>query len=248
MAQMATMASDAKVNKVFVVHVEGVGWPREIGVIVWNVETKERVERSVDIPKHLRQVFVTPLKERKVAPYNVDEARAIQRKLLELRVMAVECDAVMAHNATFDRKMLSGIEELSVLGSKRWLCSMHEFPWPDGLKLKLTRHESLATICKAMDVDVSHEHERAHQGLALADCQLLIECMEKLEDLRPRLVQMVYYNWYQTKFGKRRAPSQWSPSLLRSNNNLSVRETGTASRSQNNLSVRDTGTGRMHME
>lgn len=180
------MTSDCKANKLLVVDVEGVGCPSNIGAIMWNVETNERVERVVHIPKHLRAAFGTAVPERKVESYDVPEYRAVQQQLMEVRQMAVDCDFVLAHNATFARRMVAAIDELRAVHAKNWLCSMHDFPWPNGL----SRKESLDNVCKRLDVPC----EGARHGLAA--CQLLVACMQAVHELPARLMQAVHYHWF----------------------------------------------------
>lgn len=94
-----------------------------------------------------------------------------------LKDMAKNSDAIVAHNASFDKKFLRTIPELdSEFWVKRWICTKNDFKWP----VQLYRNR-LQDICTAMGVLYSDAHR------ALTDCNFLAMCFSKVSDLEMRL-------------------------------------------------------------
>lgn len=94
------------------------------------------------------------------------------------------CDAIVAHNAQFDREWIElktheKVIELSK--SKKWICTKEDFDWPVRAGTPL----NLIHIAVDLGVPVVTAHR------ALADCQLLAECFSKLSDLPERLAESV---------------------------------------------------------
>lgn len=93
-----------------------------------------------------------------------------------LSYMFTNCDAVIAHNANFDRRWIERHavqKDLSL--QKKWLCSKEDIQWLPSVSLKLV------DIAAAMGVPVISAHR------ALSDCQMLASCLAKLPDLKVQL-------------------------------------------------------------
>jgi DNA polymerase III alpha subunit (gram-positive type) len=89
-----------------------------------------------------------------------------------LEEMSRYAQALVAHNAKFDKAFIEN--NFSAMRDKKWICTM-DFPWP----VELQRRR-LQDVCEAMDV----EYKNAHR--AFYDCMLLVECFNKVEDLKER--------------------------------------------------------------
>ncbi len=91
--------------------------------------------------------------------------------------MLAAADAVLAHNAAFDRQWF-GIEPLPPV-AKPWICSMDDIRWPADLHLRAA--PSVRDLALAHGVPVWAAHR------ALTDCIYLAEVLERCSDLEELL-------------------------------------------------------------
>lgn len=99
----------------------------------------------------------------------------IEEKSLQLiaDIMA-KADVLVAHNAEFDRKWIETVPRLyQVAKHKKWICTKNDVVWPVRKGIAL----SLIAICVDLGVPVVNTHR------ALADCLLLINALEQLDDI-----------------------------------------------------------------
>jgi DNA polymerase-3 subunit epsilon len=81
----------------------------------------------------------------------------------------------VAHNAEFDKRFISLLSTGQHILNKPWVCTKANFTWPATLpRLRLE------DICNAMRVPYVNAHR------ALADCLLLAQCFQRVEDLEAR--------------------------------------------------------------
>ena len=92
--------------------------------------------------------------------------------------MVESCDAVLAHNAAFDRQWF-GRAPLPVI-PRRWICSMEDLAWPAERHLRAT--PSVRDLALAYGVPVWAAHR------ALTDCIYLAQVLERCDDLEALLV------------------------------------------------------------
>lgn len=101
------------------------------------------------------------------------------RQSLELFTALVEsADAVLAHNAAFDRQWF-GIEPLPAI-DRPWICSMDDIRWP--AERHLRANPSVRDLALAYGVPVWAAHR------ALTDCIYLAQVCERCVDLEALLV------------------------------------------------------------
>jgi len=81
-----------------------------------------------------------------------------------LKQLAGKSDAIVAHNAEFDRSFLPEL-------GKPWVCSMEDIPWPDA---KPGGFSSVVALALANDIAVAQAHR------ALTDCFLLARLFERM--------------------------------------------------------------------
>ena len=93
------------------------------------------------------------------------------------QAMAAQADAVLAHNASFDRQWF-GQGHLPLL-EKPWICSMEDMRWPASLGLRST--PSVVSLALAYGVPVWAAHR------ALTDCTYLVQVFQRCVDLEQRL-------------------------------------------------------------
>jgi DNA polymerase-3 subunit epsilon len=106
------------------------------------------------------------------------EKMPVEAGLIFLKYMADKADAMVAHNAEFDRKFLQTNEILSgSFAGKKWICTKKDFRWP----VQLYRNR-LQDICSAMGVPYADAHR------ALIDCHFLALCFTKVDDLEQRMI------------------------------------------------------------
>ena len=93
--------------------------------------------------------------------------------------MAYDAEAIVAHNAPFDKGFLQQyIVELHDFWSLPWICTKSKFQWP----VHLARNR-LQDVCTAMGV----QYKDAHRSLS--DCQFLVDCFKLIPDLQARLAR-----------------------------------------------------------
>ncbi|EDY37159.1 exonuclease [Cyanobium sp. PCC 7001] len=92
--------------------------------------------------------------------------------------MAADADAVLAHNAAFDRQWF-GRGELPALGAP-WICSMEDIRWP--AERGLRPNPSVRDLALAYGVPVWAAHR------ALTDCIYLAQVLQRCEELEALLV------------------------------------------------------------
>lgn len=88
----------------------------------------------------------------------------------------LQSDAIMAHNASFDRGFLeASVFFDGIVRDKKWVCSRSDIKWPVTGSLKLT------AIVEGMGLPVISAHR------ALPDCVMLADCLSKLDNLEQQL-------------------------------------------------------------
>lgn len=88
--------------------------------------------------------------------------------------MLDEAQAIVAHNAEFDKKWLNTIPSLQTyVTNKQWICTRNDVIWPirKGVALNLIH------ICADLGVPIINAHR------ALSDCHLLLGAIECIEDI-----------------------------------------------------------------
>ena len=86
---------------------------------------------------------------------------------------ADEADAIVAHNAAFDRQWFDGahLPDLEL----PWICTMEDVPWPPSLRLK--GRPSVTALALAHGVPVWAAHR------ALTDCTYIAQVFERCDNL-----------------------------------------------------------------
>jgi len=93
--------------------------------------------------------------------------------------MLQHCDAVLAHNAAFDRQWFDGSGALPSI-SAPWICSMEDIHWP--AERQLRANPSVRDLALAYGVPVWAAHR------ALTDCIYLAQVLERCPDLEDLLL------------------------------------------------------------
>jgi DNA polymerase-3 subunit epsilon len=91
-----------------------------------------------------------------------------------VKLMMSKADAIVAHNAEFDKKFLDTVVALQeVSRNKKWICTRNDVQWPirKGVPLNLVH------ICVDLGVPIVNAHR------ALSDCLLLVNALECVEDM-----------------------------------------------------------------
>lgn len=147
----------------------------EIGALLYNLKHKQVIqtlstllycdENPVQNINHIDPAWTQVPKE---------ELAAIKF----LGFMARQAQAIVAHNAQFDRRFMDTIEVDEEFREKKWICTKSDFEWP----VPLNRMR-LEDICNAMKVPYINAHR------ALNDCSFLAQCFDNIADLEDR------FNW-----------------------------------------------------
>jgi DNA polymerase-3 subunit epsilon len=112
----------------------------------------------------------------KISQESLNSVKAnIQNKALDLiKTMMIDCDAIVAHNAEFDKRWVETIPELyDVSINKKWICSKNDVTWPVSKNLPL----NLLHIAAALGVPIVNVHR------ALSDVHLLVGAISRVKDL-----------------------------------------------------------------
>lgn len=144
----------------------------ELGAVLYNLKTKA-----------VLQSFSTlyPCDKNPVGHINLITPEMTKCKMSHVHVMALlnsminESQAIVAHNAAFDRKFVLNMPIGSIFSLRKWICTKNDFKWP----MQLYRNR-LQDICEAMGVSYIDAHR------ALTDCNLLAQCFSKCTDLYQR--------------------------------------------------------------
>jgi DNA polymerase-3 subunit epsilon len=99
-----------------------------------------------------------------IQPYPTDYLHIVEG-------MALYAQALVAHNAPFDREFL--ISHYPEMYGMRWICTQRDFPWPCHLPRR-----RLQDVCAGMGVDYVDAHR------ALSDTMFLVNCFNKIENLQ----------------------------------------------------------------
>jgi len=140
----------------------------EIGAILYNVPTR-------CIASQFSTLF--PCKNNEAEHINKIPSKLLLEKHIDfshaLFQMIKKCDAIVAHNAEFDKKFVKKI----FVAEKKWICTKDDFKWP----IQKGSNLNLINISLEMGVPVVSAHR------ALTDCKLIADCFSKLDDLEDRL-------------------------------------------------------------
>lgn len=145
----------------------------EIAAVLYNIPTRSIIAQASTLcyaeenpALEINRIEVESLKK---TPPKIE----ITAQLL-IRNMMMEADAIIAHNASFDKKWIETIADFqeASLGSK-WICTKNDVIWPVRKGVSL----SLITICADLGVPIINTHR------ALADCLLLIDALQCIEDI-----------------------------------------------------------------
>ena len=147
----------------------------EVAGIFFNVPSKSIIQQVSTL------LYAEENAAQHINNITVESLHAVNQDLFRLTndilsVMMAKCDAVIAHNANFDRRWIEYHSEQKLISQqKKWLCSKEDIQWSPSRSLKLV------DIAEAMGVPVVSAHR------ALSDCQMLAACLAKLPDLQVQL-------------------------------------------------------------
>lgn len=145
----------------------------EIGALLFNVEHKV-VLQSIST---FLETEVNPVENiNHIKPewtQHCDPAKVIET----IASMGINADAIVAHNVEFDMKFMRTIKLDELFWHTPWICTYRSFEWAIRLERK-----RLQDICNAMGVHYIDAHR------ALADCNLLAQCLARVDALQQRLI------------------------------------------------------------
>lgn len=145
----------------------------EVAAVLYNIPTRSILAQlstlcqAIDNPAYeINRIEVESLKR---IPANIEFSG-----LNLIAEMMNNAEAIIAHNAEFDKKWIETIPALySSAVSKKWICTRKDVVWPvrKGIPLNLIH------ICVDLGVPVVSAHR------ALSDCLLLVSALECIEDI-----------------------------------------------------------------
>lgn len=139
----------------------------ELAVVLYNVPQKSVVAQcSVVFPCTTNQAekwnHIPPTITHILTKSDVDVG------INMINQLATHADVVIAHNATFDQSFCAQIPALQLPST--WVCSAKNIAWP---QYSLSKWPKLKELCDLYKISCDKSHR------ALADCHLLIQCLEK---------------------------------------------------------------------
>lgn len=143
--------------------------PVSVAVVLLEIEPiKGKLIREVDAYHGLREpnVPIHP-KAQAVHGMSLEHLRGASFDMQKLRKIVDSADIFVAHNAPFDRRMISKI--VPGLMQAKWVCSINSLRWL--WKEVSPKGASLDAICELLEVDRPSPHD------AMADCRALIEVL-----------------------------------------------------------------------
>lgn len=145
----------------------------EIGVIYYNIPTRSILFQAS-----------TLLQNNENAAYDINRIEIDSLKAVNwdiqlfaldtIALMMKHADAIIAHNAKFDRDWIETLNVFQpISASKQWICTKNDVIWPvrKGTPLNLIH------ICADLGVPIVNTHR------ALDDCKLLLDALECCEDI-----------------------------------------------------------------
>jgi len=137
----------------------------EVAVALYNVEHAAVMETYASLIKcsHNAAEGIN-----RIAPALATEAPPAEHVWRRVAHLAMQSDAVLAHNAPFDRRF---VPEAAVKGLP-WICTMSDVVWPRGRE-----GGNLVATALAMDLGVSHAHRAA------VDVDLIARCLTRAKEL-----------------------------------------------------------------
>jgi DNA polymerase-3 subunit epsilon len=142
----------------------------QVAAILYNVENRASISQfSTLLPVEINpQIGVNRIKPN--VSQEVSES-LLKTGLSVLDVMALHADAIVAHNAGFDRQWING----QILPAMPWICSYKDINWQP------IKNTDLVRLAVAHDVPIINAHD------GLGDCQLLASIFSKRNDLEELL-------------------------------------------------------------
>jgi DNA polymerase-3 subunit epsilon len=145
----------------------------EVAAVLYNIPSRSILAQASTLlfceENKAEEINHIPLEALKVIPPTVEGS-----SLGMIISMIMEADAIVAHNAEFDKKFVQLVPPLQMLcRDARWICTRNDVVWP----LRKGASLSLTSICIDLGVPVVNAHR------ALADCLLLVAAMEKMPDI-----------------------------------------------------------------
>ena len=145
----------------------------EVAAVLFNVPTRSILAQAsvlcyndTNEAYHVNRIEVESLKK--------IEASLEVATFTAIRTMIIQSDALVAHNAEFDRKWLDTLVDFQDLNrNKKWICTRNDVIWPVRKGISL----SLINICADLGVPIVNTHR------ALADCLLLVDALQCIDDI-----------------------------------------------------------------
>ncbi len=85
-------------------------------------------------------------------------------------------DAIVAHNAPFDKGFVIASKLCQYFDELPWICTVRDFDWGKPLLKK-----KLENVCDAFGIPYVNAHR------AMSDCTFMVNCFNKIEDLHERM-------------------------------------------------------------
>ncbi len=145
----------------------------EVAAILYNLKTRTILTQASTL------IYATENPAFEINRISVDSLKNVARDsedrcLRLLHQMIVNCSAIVAHNAEFDKKWISTVPLLwDVAKHRDWICTRNDVVWPIRKGIPL----SLISIAADLGVPIISSHR------GLADCQLLLNSLECIEDI-----------------------------------------------------------------
>lgn len=145
----------------------------EIAAVFYNIPTRSILSQASTL------LYSTENTAYDINKIEVDSLKKVPTDIqvhseLLIKSMILKADALIAHNAEFDKKFLEAIVDFQpIIKHKKWICTKNDVIWPIRKGVPL----NLVSICVALCVPIVNAHR------ALSDCLLLVNAMQCMDDI-----------------------------------------------------------------
>jgi len=172
----------------------------EIAAILFHIPTRSvMAQASTLCHSETNEAF-------EVNKINVESLKQVSSPILFstfelITCMMEKCDAIVAHNAEFDKKWIETLPQFQIASrNKKWICTRNDVKWP----IRKGSPLNLIHICAELGVPIVNTHR------AMSDCHLLLNAINDMDDIvnfldgsgKGRLTYIAVINFDQRQLAK----------------------------------------------
>jgi DNA polymerase III epsilon subunit-like protein len=167
------------IDTILIIDIEGNGkFVNEICGVLFHIPTQTtKAIVVVIIPHGYHQYITTACRDETWK--GLPNFTKMTSKMAELVQLFHGCDAVVSHNSSFDHGIITKIDELKILCTKPWICTVNDVKWED--YGGYPKRPSLEDLCQTYGVPYVFQHHAQY------DCEMLKNCLKKAGNMHERI-------------------------------------------------------------